>query len=398
MKRIIIFTGKGGVGKTSTAAAHALKASTEGIRTLIVSTDMAHNLSDIFMQEIKNEPTEIRENLWGLEIDPNYEMENYYGSIQAAFKKMMAFKDEKQIENFEDIVVFPGMEELFCLLKIKDLYDKGIYDLIIVDSAPTGETISLLKFPELMSWYMEKLFPIGKVALKVLRPISKLAFNIDMPDKQAISDIEKLYVMLTGLQKLLKDRESCSIRLVTIPEKMVIEETKRNYMYLNLYNFNVDAIYINRILPQDIENGFFDEWKSIQKKYIEEIDSVFLNLPRFKIKWYEVDINGIKGLERIVMDSLNVKEIFKVQKITFNERFEKVENGYKLKVYVPFADKKGLELYETGSDISIKIGNFKRNIPCPNSLRKYTISKADFNEDYLSIYFSDSSEDGGLNE
>ena len=265
MKRIIIFTGKGGVGKTSTAAAHALKASMEGINTLIVSTDMAHNLSDIFIKEIKNEPSLIRENLWGLEIDPNYEMENYYGSIQAAFKKMMVFKDEKQTENFEDIVVFPGMEELFCLLKIKDLYDKGIYDLIIVDSAPTGETISLLKFPELMSWYMEKLFPIGKVAMKILRPISKIAFKIEMPDKQAMNDIEKLYIMLSKLEKLLKDRECCSIRLVTIPEKMVIEETKRNYMYLNLYNFNVDAIYINRIIPEDIENSFLMSGNQFKK-------------------------------------------------------------------------------------------------------------------------------------
>ena len=389
MNRIIIFTGKGGVGKTSTAAAHALKASMEGIKTLIVSTDMAHNLSDIFMQEVKKEPTEIRRNLWGLEIDPNYEMENYYGSIQESFKKMMSFKDEKQMESFEDIVVFPGMEELFCLLKIKDLHDKGNYDLIIVDSAPTGETISLLKFPELMSWYMEKLFPIGKVAMKVLRPISKIAFKIEMPDKQAMNDIEKLYIMLTQLQNLLKDRESCSIRLVTIPEKMVIEETKRNYMYLNLYNFNVDGIYINRILPQDISNSFFDEWKSIQKKYMEEIDSVFLNLPRFKIKWYEVDINGIEGLERIVVDSLNVKDIFKVQKITFNERFEKTEEGYKLQVYVPFGNKKDLDVYETGSDISIKIGNFKRNIPCPSVLKKYSINKAEFAKDYLTIYFKE---------
>lgn len=389
MKRIIIFTGKGGVGKTSTAAAHALKASIEGLRTLIVSTDMAHNLSDIFMKEIKNEPTEIRENLWGLEIDPNYEMENYYGSIQVAFKKMIFFEDEKQTESFEDIVVFPGMEELFCLLKIKDLHAKGIYDLIIVDSAPTGETISLLKFPELMSWYMEKLFPIGKVAMKVLRPISKIAFKLEMPDKQAMNDIEKLYMMLTDLQSLLKDRDICSIRLVTIPEKMVIEETKRNYMYLNLYNFNVGGIYINRIIPDDIDNSFFDEWKCIQKKYMEEIDSVFLNLPRFKIKWYEVDINGTSGLERIVKDSLDVRDILKVQKITFSEKFEKVKDGYKLQVYVPFGDKKELELYETGSDISIKIGNFKRNIPCPNSLRKYSISKADFNEDYLSVYFEE---------
>lgn len=387
MKRIIIFTGKGGVGKTSTAAAHALKASMEGLRTLIVSTDMAHNLSDIFMQNIKNEPTEIQKNLWGLEIDPNYEMENYYGSIQAALKKTMPSKDENGTESLEEIVVFPGMEELFCLLKIKDLHEKGIYDLIIVDSAPTGETISLLKFPELMSWYMEKLFPIGRVAMKVLRPIAKIAFKIEMPDKQAMNDIEKLYIMLTELQSLLKDRNICSIRLVTIPEKMVIEETKRNFMYLNLYNFNVDAIYINRIIPDDMDNSFFDEWKCIQKKYMEEIDSVFMNLPRFKIKWYEVDINGTSGLERIVKDSLDVKDILKVQNITFSDKFEKVEDGYKLQVYVPFGDKKDLELYETGSDISIKIGNFKRNIPCPNSLRKYSISKADFNENYLSIYF-----------
>ncbi|MCB2291397.1 ArsA family ATPase [Clostridium sp. CS001] len=389
MGRIIIFTGKGGVGKTSTAAAHGLKASMEGIKTLIVSTDMAHNLSDIFMKEIKNEPTEIQENLWGLEIDPNYEMENYYGNIQAAMKKIMIFKDEKQTENFEDIVVFPGMEELFSLLKIKDLYDKGIYDLIIVDSAPTGETISLLKFPELMSWYMEKLFPIGKVAMKVLRPISKFAFKMEMPDKQAMNDIEKLYIMFSKLQNLLKDKEVCSIRLVTIPEKMVIEETKRNYMYLNLYNFNVDAIYINRIIPKDIDNNFFDEWKCIQKKYVEEIDSIFLNLPRFKIKWYEIDINGIEGLELIVKDSLDVKDILKVQNVVFTEKFEKVEGGYNLKIYVPFGDKKDLELYETGTDISIKIGNFKRNIPCPNSLRKYFISKANFSEDYLSIYFTE---------
>jgi len=157
---------------------------------------MAHNLSDIFMKDIKNESTEIRKNLWGLEIDPNYEMENYYGSIQADLKKMMPFKDKKEAESFEDTVVFPGMEELFCLLKIKDLYEKGIYDLIIVDSAPTGETISLLQFPELMSWYMEKLFPIGRVAIKVLRPIAKVAFKIEMPDKQAMNDIEKQVLQL----------------------------------------------------------------------------------------------------------------------------------------------------------------------------------------------------------
>lgn len=388
MGRIIIFTGKGGVGKTSTAAAHAVKAAEEGMKTLIVSTDMAHNLGDIFMREIKNEPVEIQTNLWALEIDPNYEMERHYGTISGAFKNMITFANEKDSDAFEDIVVFPGMEELFSLLKIKEIYDKEIYDLIIVDCAPTGETLSLLKFPELFAWYMEKLFPVGKVAVKVLRPIAKTAFKLEMPDSKAMNDIEKLYVKLNELQKLLRDRETTSIRLVTIPEKMVVEETKRNYMYMNLYNFNVDGLYINRIIPEEVDNNFFDKWKELQNKYVEEINSVFSNIPIYKIKWYEVDINGISGLERVVKDSLNDKGIFKVLKKKVNETFEKTENGYKLSIYIPFTDKKDFEIFEAGTDVIVKIGNFKRNIPVPNALRKYSISKAKLDDGILNIYFS----------
>ena len=387
MGRIIIFTGKGGVGKTSTAAAHALKAAKEGVKTLIVSTDMAHNLSDLFMKEIKEEPIEIFNNLYALEIDSNHEMERYYGNISDAFKNMLSFKNEEDKEVLEDIVVFPGIEELFSLLKIKELYDEGIYDMIIVDCAPTGETLSLLKFPELFTWYMEKLFPLEKIALKVLRPISKIAFKLEMPDEKAMNDVEKLYFKLGTLQNLLKNREVCSIRLVTIPEKMVVEETKRSYMYLNLYNFNVDGLYINRIIPEEVDNGFFDKWKQIQKKYLDEIYSVFSNIPIYKIKWYEVDINGTKGLERIVDDSLNDENLFKILKTTINEIFEKTEKGYRLDVYVPFTDKRDFDLFESGTDIIVKIGNFKRNIPVPNVIRKYSIASAKLNNEHLSIYF-----------
>lgn len=387
MGRIIIFTGKGGVGKTSTAAAHAVKAAAEGKRTLIVSTDMAHNLGDLFMKELKEEPMEIIKNLDGLEIDSNYEMERHYGSISKSFKNMLTFENQKDSEVFDDIVVFPGIEELFSLLKIKELYDTETYDLIVVDCAPTGETLSLLKFPELFSWYMEKLFPIGKVALKVLRPISKAAFKIEMPDDRAMNDIEKLYVKLGELQALLKDREVSSIRLVTIPEKMVVEETKRNFMYLNLYNFNVDGLYINRLIPEDVNNSFFDQWKQLQKKYIEEIEAVFANIPVYKIKWYETDINGVMGLERVVSDSLSDINLFKVQKTIVNETFKKTDKGYSLDIYIPFAEKSDFDMFESGTDIVIKIGNFKRNIPIPNTIRKYHIASAKLNEGVLSILF-----------
>lgn len=387
MGRIIVFTGKGGVGKTSVAAAHAVKAAKEGKRTLIVSTDMAHNLSDLFMTEIKEEPSKIIDNLYGLEIDSNYEMKRNYGAISDAIKKMIPSQGNNDNDLLEDIVVFPGIEELFSLLKIKELYDENAYDLIIVDCAPTGETLSLLKFPELLSWYMEKLFPVGRVAMKVLRPISKVAFKIDMPDENAMNDIEKLYVRLSDLQSLLKDRDVCSIRLVTIPEKMVIEESKRSYMYLNLYNYNVDGIYINRIIPENLKNSFFDKWKDIQGRYLEEITSVFSNIPIYKIKWYEVDINGVDGLERVVGDSLSDEKIFDVLKKVVNETYEKTEEGYRLDVYLPFADKKEFDLFQSGTDVILKIGNFKRNIPIPNVIRKYSIVSAKLNSEVLSVYF-----------
>lgn len=388
MGRIIIFTGKGGVGKTSIASAHALKASQNGMKTLIVSTDMAHNLKDIFMKDIGKEYSEIANNLYALEIDPNHEMNNNYGNMFKAFKNMMP---ETSLENenlLEDMVVFPGIEELFSLIKIKEIYEKNIFDLIVVDCAPTGETLSLLKFPELLSWYIEKLFPIGKVALKVLRPISKVAFKIEMPDKHALNDIEKLYVNLCELQSLLKNRNICSIRLVTIPEKMVVEETKRNYMYLNLYNFNVDGIYINRVMPAEIENNFFDEWKKIQGEYIEKLKEVFLDMPTYKVRWYEIDINGFEGLQRIINDSLEDENIFNVLKINSNETFKKLENGYSLTLKIPFAEKNDFDLFESSNEIIIKIGNFKRNIPLPDVVRKYSISNAKFENGELNIIFS----------
>lgn len=387
MGRIIIFTGKGGVGKTTVAAAHALKAAREGKKTIIVSTDMAHNLSDLFERSLGKEETKICDNLFALEIDPNDEMERHYHSVKKAFTELLPKHDKDDIVGAEDIVVFPGIEELLSLVKIKELYDTGQYDLIVVDCAPTGETLSLLKFPEVFSWYIEKFFPVGKAALKLLRPISKTTFKIELPDSKTLNDIERLYMHLSSLQQLLKDRTVCSIRLVTIPEKMVAEETKRNYMYLNLYNFNVDALYINRVLPENIDNNFFDDWKEIQKKYIEELKSTFVHIPIYKIKWYEKDLNGICALGRIVKDSLTDEDLFNVLNTTVNEIYRKTEKGYCLEVYIPFANKADFELYETQSDLTIKLGNFKRNIPLPNALRNYSISSAKLESQILYIHF-----------
>ena len=306
MSRIYIFTGKGGVGKSSVAAAHAIKSAREGKKTILVSTDMAHNLSDMFEKSLGKEPMEIMKNLDAYEIDPEYVMEHDFASIIKCIENMLP---NSEVEDMSQTGMIPGMEELFSLLKISEIHKSGEYDRIMVDCAPTGETLSLLKFPELLSWYMERLFPIGKVAVRLLSPISKMAFQVELPNKKAMNDIERLYLKLQELQELFKNRETTSVRIVTIPEKMVVEETKRNYMYMNLYDFNVDGIYINRILPQDIENPFFEQWLQIQKKYIKEIKDTFGILPIYEIPWYEEELKGkTKELkERLNKESVPVR-------------------------------------------------------------------------------------------
>lgn len=388
MSRIILFTGKGGVGKTSVAAAHARKAALMGKETLIVSADMAHNLSDLFEMSIGREVTQIAQKLYALEIDPYYEMEHNFYSMRNAFEKLIpSMQIEKGDSELSDLSMFPGMEELFSLLKIQDLYESKRYEIIIVDCAPTGETLSLLKFPELLSWYMEKMFPIGKVAMKVLRPIGKQFFKIELPDSKAMNDIEKLYVKLTELQVLLKDSEVTSVRLVAIPEKMVVEETKRNYMYLNLYNFNVDGLFINRILPKKIDSPFFKEWVEIQATYIEELENVFGSIPISYVKWYDIDINGMKSLDQLVMDVMTEENIFKVRNIKPNEVYQKNAEGYLLTVNLPCVNKEDIKMHESGNDIILRIGNFKRCIPVPDILRNYSVSAAKLKEDTLTIQF-----------
>lgn len=388
MNRIYIFTGKGGVGKSSIAAAHAIKSATEGKKTLLVSTDMAHNLGDIFERRLGKEAENVLPNLDIYEIDPEYVMENNFSSVMKYLGNLLSEVDDYSLQ---DMGMMPGMEELFSLLKIADIYNNERYERIIVDCAPTGETLALLKFPELLSWYMEKLFPIGKVGVRMLAPISKSVFKVEMPNKNAMKDIEKMYLKLVELQELLKNRDITSIRIVTTPEKMVVEETKRNYMYMNLYNFNVDGLYINRILPQNIKNDFFDQWIIIQKKYITHLKESFSALPIYEIPWYDEELKGEENIRKIVKDSLSGNEVFEMKIITEKESFKQIEGGYQLDVFLPYADKSSTDLYQATTDIVIKIGNFKRNIPLPNILRNYVVAGAKFDDGKLSILFEEGS-------
>ena len=256
--RIIIFTGKGGVGKTSMAAATACSIAESGKKVLVMSTDQAHSLGDSFDMKLGKEPVNVMENLDAMEIDTVYESEKSWGNIRSYFKEFLTLKGGSGIE-VEELLVFPGLEELFSLLKILDVYESGEYDTLVVDCAPTGETLSLLKYPEMLSELIEKVLPVKRKGIKTVGPIVEKVARVPMPEDKVFDDVEYLIDKMQRLQKLMLDKDIVSLRVVTTPERIVISEAKRNFTCLYLYHYNVDAVIVNHIYPEKAMEGYFSK-------------------------------------------------------------------------------------------------------------------------------------------
>lgn len=384
--RIILYTGKGGVGKTSIAAATALESAKLGNKTLVVSTDPAHSLADSLDIKLSNEPEEIVQNLWAQEIDAIHEVEEGWGKVQKYLTDLFTSKAIKDITT-QELTVFPGMEDLLSLLRILKYYKEGRFDTIIIDCAPTGETLALLSFPEMLRWWMEKLFPIKKKAIKVAGPIAESLLKIPMPSGQVLDEIDKIYYELDEMKKIFSDRDITSIRIVVNPEKMVIKEAKRSFTYLNIYDFNIDAVVVNRVIPSDVTDNYFKVWKDIQKKYKEEIIESFSPVPIFYAPLFENEVVGVDMLRRMS------KAIFQGEnpiEVKFNGRTQEVAKegeDYVLTINMPFLDKSDLQLNQKGDELIIKAGNIKRNITLPRTLLNFSIKRAKFEEENLKIWF-----------
>lgn len=384
MGRIIIFTGKGGVGKTSVAAAHAIASADEGKNTLLVSADMAHNLGDIFETEVGGHVKQVKENLSLLELDPDMLMKEEFPNFNKAITSLMG-SSGAALGNVGDNFMIPGFENLFSLMKIKDIYESGEYERIFVDCAPTGETLSLLKLPELLTWYMEKFFPVGKVMVRVLAPVSKVKYKVTLPTHKAMNEIEEMHGQMVLLQELLKDSDICSVRLVCVPEKMVVEETKRNFMYLNLYDYQVDGVFINRILPEETGSDFMDHWRDIQKKYIDELERVFVDVPVTKIPWYSNEVRGREAIARLAGDVLKLPNVFDINVRREKETYDVIDGGYCLSIRLPGAETDKVAVNVHDMDVDIKVNNYHRCIPLPNTLRGAQIMDVRLTEDRLQI-------------
>jgi arsenite-transporting ATPase len=386
--RIILYTGKGGVGKTSVAAATACKIAREGSKVLIMSTDAAHSLSDSFDIKLSNTPTRIHDNLEALEVDAVLENENTWANIKSYIEKLMLLKSNKSIES-EELLVFPGFEDLLSLLKIKEIHDTGKYDVIIVDCAPTGETMSLLKFPELFKWWMEKFYPIKKKGAKLAKPIVEATMKIPIPDDKTFDEIEMLYNKIDELHKLLLDKSKVSIRIVTTPEKIVVKEAKRSFAYLHLFDFNVDAVIINRIFSKEGSRGYFEKWMDIQKESIKDIYESFSPVPIFRS---ELMGSEIRKYDLLLKMGENVYKEISPERILFHDKIFEIEKaekeGYDLIINMPFVDKKELNLFQKGDELSISIKNEKRSFVLPKKLHSKEVQKANYKDGKLVILFN----------
>ena len=390
--RIILYTGKGGVGKTSVAAATALKSARKGLKTLVVSTDPAHSLGDSLDIKLSPEPIEIEKNLWAQEIDSIHEVEKGWGKVQEYLTALFTAKTVKNITT-EELTVFPGMEDLLSLLRILNYYKEKTFDVIIIDCAPTGETLALLSFPEMLRWWMDKLFPMKRKAMKIVKPVVEPLLGVPMPSDNVMGEIERIYTQLDEMRQILSDRDITSIRIVANPEKMVIKEAQRSFTYLNIYDFNVDAIVVNRVIPDNVSDDYFKVWKDIQKKYKEMIIESFSPVPIYYAPLFEREIVGLEMLERMG------EEVFKAEdpvKIKYNFRTQQVvKEGeeYILSIYMPFTSKKELSLNQKADELIIKVGSVKRTITLPRTLLNHSIKAAKFEDETLKIRFGGGSND-----
>lgn len=385
-KRIILYTGKGGVGKTTTAAATGILAAKRGYKALVISTDPAHSLGDSFDMELGPEPKEIMPNLYAQEVDVYYSVEKYWGKLTEYLQSLLSWMKVDEILT-EEFSVIPGMEEVACFLWVQQHLQRKSYDVIIVDSAPTGETLRLLSLPDVARWWIVKIFPIERKVVKLIRPAMKVVTEMPLPEEHTYDAIEDLFKKLDSIHKVFSNPEITSIRLVLNLEKMVIKETQRAYTYLNMYNYPVDSVIINRIMPEELDTPFFEEWRKFQEGYREEVDELFSPIPAFEAPLFSKEVFGINSLEKFGQALFSQKDPTEIFFKGKPYEIVKEEGAYQLRLKLPFVSKEKISLFQTVDELTIQIENHRRNLFLPRFLAGLAIKEAKFQDGTLRIIF-----------
>ncbi len=387
--RILVYTGKGGVGKTSVAAATAGRLAALGRRTLVLSTDAAHSLADSLDRPLGPDPVEVADNLWGQEIDSLREAERSWGAVQRWLAGVLRWAEVADVSS-EELIVFPGLEELFSLLQILGHAREGRFDALVVDCAPTGETLRLLSYPNVIRWWLDRIFPFQKRMAGLVRPVARLVTGgFEPPTRDALDAIEQLFRQVEQMQALLRDPAVTSVRLVVNPEKMVLAESRRTFTYLNLFGFNTDAIVVNRVLPERAGSGYFSGWRSIQARYEEEICAAFSPLPILHVPLLETEVVGLPQLERVAAAAFGERDPAEVLFAGRAEEVRREADGHVLDLAVPFVARGDVQLSQRGDDLTVHVGSYKHKTLLPRTLAGRPVLSARLAEQRLVIRFGE---------
>jgi arsenite-transporting ATPase len=385
--RIILYTGKGGVGKTTVAAATALKAAEMGHRTVVMSTDSAHSLADSFDTPLGPEPVQVAENLWAQESDVYFSIKNFWGIVQEWLTALLVWQGMEELEA-EEVAVLPGMEELANLFWVTYHYESGDYDVVIVDCAPTGQTLSLLAFPESARWWVDKVLPVERRVAQIAGPVVRGLTGMPVPGRKVFDAGEELLKRLAHLHDLLLDPEVATVRLVVNPEKMVIKEAQRSFTYLNLYGYVTDAVVCNRLLPREAASSFFSGWRTAQRRYRRRIREAFSPLPVLTAPLLETEAVGLERLREMGDYLFGKEDPSRVFYPAVAQEVRPHDGGYVLSLATPFVGKEEIALAQRGDELTVRAGAYKRQILLPRVLVGRRATGASKDGDRLSIFFS----------
>jgi arsenite-transporting ATPase len=390
--RIIFFAGKGGVGKTSAAAATGIKAAERGHRTVIMSLDVAHSLSDIFdmerslINQSKGEPSQVGENLWIQELDIQEEIEKNWGDIHKYLSTLLNTSGLDEILA-EELAILPGMEEVSLLLHINRYARDNSFDVVLLDCAPTGESLRFISIPTTLEWYINKLFKIEKTIVKYARPVAKHFTDVPLPGEDYFDAIERLFERLCGVDALLTNPEITTVRLVTNPEKIVLKETQRAFMYFSLYKMSIDAVIMNRVLPDALSEPYFKNWQENQKRYVKEAETYFEPVPLLPVNLFQGEVLGFENLKALGDQIYGARN--PLERFFHGKPYEFIKCGgkYQLKMKLPFIEKRDVALHKIADELIVRVGGFKRTVMLPRQVAALESLKATLEGQYLWIHF-----------
>jgi arsenite-transporting ATPase len=384
--RTILYTGKGGVGKTSVAAATARRCAAAGLRTVVLSTDPAHSLADVLETEVGGEPTAVGERLWAQQVQAQEELERNWSSVQDWLGGVLAQRGVDRIAA-DELTVPPGGDELFSLLQIKRHWEAGDWDAIVVDCAPTGETLRLLSFPDVARWWLEKVFGRETQLLAAARPLARAFLDVNLPDERVFMEVQSLIANLVAMNEILRDSRAVSLRLVMTPDRMVVQEAMRTFTYLNLFGYLTDAVVVNRVFPDELEGTYFGAWRAVQREQLEQVQAGFAPVPVLLAPYFEREVLGGEMLDRLGAALFDGADAAAVMHATLAQQLREDGDGAELRLDLPFVEKGDITLRKVGLELVVRVGTVKRAIQLPSSLAAMKPRSATFADGALVIAF-----------